>query len=31
MESILIVDDDVNLCNELNEELREVGYDTDSV
>lgn len=31
MESILIVDDDVNLCNELNEDLREVGYDTESV
>ena len=28
MESILIVDDDVNLCNALSEELAEVGYDT---
>ncbi|UCH64821.1 MAG: response regulator [Ignavibacterium sp.] len=28
MESILIVDDDVNLCKALSEELREVGYDT---
>lgn len=26
MESILIVDDDVNLCEALSEELREVGY-----
>jgi DNA-binding NtrC family response regulator len=29
MESILIVDDDVNLCQALNEELREVGHDGD--
>jgi DNA-binding NtrC family response regulator len=28
MESILIVDDDVNLCTALSEELTEVGYDT---
>jgi len=28
MESILIVDDDVNLCKALSEELAEVGYDT---
>ncbi|MHB1686327.1 MAG: response regulator [Ignavibacteriaceae bacterium] len=27
MESILIVDDDVNLCNALKDELTEVGYD----
>lgn len=31
MESILIVDDDVNLCLALNEELREVGYETEYV
>ena len=31
MESILIVDDDVNLCQALNDELREVGYDTEFV
>jgi DNA-binding NtrC family response regulator len=31
MESILIVDDDVNLCQALNEELREVGYETEFV
>jgi len=28
MESILIVDDDINLCKALSEELTEVGYDT---
>jgi DNA-binding response OmpR family regulator len=28
MESILIVDDDVNLCTMLSEELAEIGYDT---
>lgn len=28
MESILIVDDDVNLCTVLSEELNEIGYDT---
>lgn len=28
MESILIVDDDINLCTVLAEELNEVGYDT---
>jgi DNA-binding NtrC family response regulator len=28
MESILIVDDDVNLCTMLSEELTEVGYET---
>ena len=28
MESILIVDDDVNLCTVLSEELAEVGYET---
>jgi|SRR3990170_6397699 len=28
MESILIVDDDVNLCTILSEELAEVGYET---
>jgi DNA-binding NtrC family response regulator len=31
MESILIIDDDVNLCTVLQEELREVGYETDFV
>jgi DNA-binding NtrC family response regulator len=31
MESILIVDDDVNLCQALNEELQEVGYVTEFV
>ncbi len=31
MESILIVDDDINLCNVLKEELTEVGYDATSV
>ncbi len=29
MESILIVDDDLNVCTTLKEELTEVGYDTD--
>jgi len=28
MESILIVDDDVNLCTTLSEELTEIGYNT---
>ena len=28
MESILIVDDDVNICTMLSEELMEIGYDT---
>ncbi len=28
METILIVDDDVNLCTILSEELTEIGYDT---
>ncbi len=31
MESILIVDDDINLCRVLKEELSEVGYDVDYV
>ncbi len=31
MESILIVDDDFNLCTVLKEELFEVGYDVDFV
>lgn len=31
MESILIVDDDINLCNVLKEELSEVGYDAEYV
>ena len=31
MESILIVDDDINLCSVLKEELTEVGYDAFSV
>jgi DNA-binding NtrC family response regulator len=31
MESILIVDDDVNLCRVLQEELREIGYNTNYV
>jgi DNA-binding response OmpR family regulator len=31
MESILIVDDDVNLCSALKDELKEVGYDVDYV
>lgn len=31
MESILIVDDDINLCNALSDELKEVGYETDFV
>jgi DNA-binding NtrC family response regulator len=29
--SILIVDDDINLCRALSDELKEVGYDTDFV
>ncbi len=28
MESILIVDDDINLCTILSEELKEIGYQT---
>ncbi len=31
METILIVDDDVNLCNVLKDELTEVGYNADFV
>jgi DNA-binding response OmpR family regulator len=31
MESILIVDDDINLCTVLKEELTEVGYDAEYV
>ncbi|MGE5350569.1 MAG: response regulator [Acidobacteriota bacterium] len=31
MESILIVDDDINLCSLLREELNEIGYDAYSV
>lgn len=31
MESILIVDDDINLCTILKEELTEVGYDAEFV
>jgi DNA-binding NtrC family response regulator len=31
MESILIVDDDINLCNALADELKEVGYETSFV
>lgn len=31
MESILIVDDDLNLCNALTDELKEVGYETSFV
>lgn len=31
MESILIVDDDVNLCEALSDELKEVGYNIASV
>lgn len=31
MESILIVDDDVNLCTVLREELNEIGYNAESV
>ena len=31
MESILIVDDDINLCKVLKEELSEVGYEVDFV
>ena len=31
MESILIIDDDLNLCTALKEELVEVGYDVDFV
>jgi DNA-binding NtrC family response regulator len=31
MESLLIVDDDINLCTVLKEELTEVGYDAEYV
>ena len=31
MEKILIVDDDINLCNVLRDELQEVGYETEFV
>lgn len=31
MEAILVVDDDVNLCTALKEELTEVGYDAEYV
>lgn len=31
MESILIVDDDLNLCKVLSEELNEIGYNSDYV
>jgi DNA-binding response OmpR family regulator len=31
MRSILIVDDDINLCKALNDELIEVGYETEYV
>jgi DNA-binding response OmpR family regulator len=31
MESILIIDDDINLCSALKEELIEVGYDVEYV
>jgi DNA-binding NtrC family response regulator len=31
MESILIVDDDISLCQALSDELQEVGYDTNFV
>jgi len=31
MESILIVDDDINLCSVLSEELNEIGYDSNFV
>ena len=31
MESILIVDDDINLCAVLKEELEEVGYNSNFV
>jgi DNA-binding NtrC family response regulator len=31
MESILIIDDDINLCTVLKEELAEVGYDAEYV
>ena len=31
METILIVDDDTNLCSVLREELSEVGYDAEYV
>lgn len=30
MESLIIIDDDVNLCSVLREELAEVGYDVES-
>ena len=31
MESILIVDDDINLCSALSEELNEIGYNSNFV
>ncbi len=31
MESILIIDDDINLCTVLKEELAEVGYDAEYI
>jgi two-component system OmpR family response regulator len=31
MESILIIDDDVNLCSALKDELLEVGYEVEYV
>jgi two-component system NtrC family response regulator len=31
MQSILIVDDDINLCKVLSEELNEVGFDTNYI
>ena len=31
LESILIVDDDINLCRALSDELKEVGYETSFV
>ncbi|MGD8779689.1 MAG: response regulator [Ignavibacteria bacterium] len=31
MESILVVDDDINLCEVLSEELSEIGYNTNYV
>lgn len=31
MESLLIVDDDINLCEALSDELKEVGYDVNYV
>lgn len=31
MESLLIVDDDINLCEALSDELKEIGYEVDCV